>query len=485
MEESLTKVERWGIFETTLNGPSKGNPFLDISIRAEFKYKNKKVEVEGFYDGDGIYKIRFMPDSEGEWSFTTASNINSLDRIEGKFLCVPPSQNNHGPVRVVNTFHFAYEDGTPYYPIGTTCYAWAHQGEELEKQTLDTLKKSPFNKLRMCVFPKHYEFNHNEPEYYPFEGSPERGWDFSRFNVEFFRHMEVRIKDLQDLGIEADMILFHPYDRWGFSTMDGEFDDRYLKYVIARFSAFRNVWWSLANEYDIMRSKTLLDWERFARIIVENDPYGHLRSIHNCRVMYDFTKPWVTHCSIQRVDWYKTAENTDTWRETYKKPVVIDECAYEGNIHRGWGSITGEEMVRRFWEGYVRGGYVGHGETYLHPEDILWWSKGGKLYGKSPERIAFLRRIIEEGPNYGINPIHMYTDIPCGGIEGEYYIIYLGFNQPAYRIFKLPSGIRFKVEIIDTWDMTVEEVPGIYEGEFKICLPSKPYIAIRLKQIKE
>lgn len=63
---------------------------LDISIRAEFKYKNKKVEVEGFYDGDGIYKIRFMPDSEGEWSFTTASNINSLDRIEGKFLCVPP-----------------------------------------------------------------------------------------------------------------------------------------------------------------------------------------------------------------------------------------------------------------------------------------------------------------------------------------------------------------------------------------------------------
>ncbi|HOK29390.1 MAG TPA: DUF5060 domain-containing protein, partial [bacterium] len=119
MEESLTKVERWGIFETTLNGPSKGNPFLDISIRAEFKYKNKKVEVEGFYDGDGIYKIRFMPDSEGEWSFTTASNINSLDRIEGKFLCVPPSQNNHGPVRVVNTFHFAYEDGTPYYPIGT------------------------------------------------------------------------------------------------------------------------------------------------------------------------------------------------------------------------------------------------------------------------------------------------------------------------------------------------------------------------------
>jgi hypothetical protein len=51
---------------------------------------------------------------------------------------------------------------------------------------------------------------------------------------------------------------------------------------------------------------------------------------------------------------------------------VIDECAYEGDIDQGWGNITGEEMVRRFWEGAVRGGYVGHGETYLHPEDILW-----------------------------------------------------------------------------------------------------------------
>lgn len=476
-------VEKWGIFELTLNGPSEGNPFLDVNLSARFRFKNKEIFTEGFYDGNGIYKIRFMPDSEGEWSFITSSNCSKLDGIEGKFICTPSSPNNHGPVRVVNTYHFAYEDGTPYYPIGTTCYAWIHQGEELERQTLETLKNSPFNKLRMCIFPKHYEFNKNEPIYYPFEGSLEKGWDFTRFNVEFFRHLEQRLKELQELNIEADLILFHPYDRWGFSNMGQEADDRYLKYVIARLSAFRNVWWSLANEYDIMKTKTLLDWERFAKIIVENDPYQHLRSIHNCRFIYDFTKPWVTHCSIQRIDWYKTAENIDVWREFYKKPVIIDECAYEGNIHRGWGSITGEEMVRRFWEGYVRGGYVGHGETYVHPEDILWWSKGGRLYGKSPERISFLRKIIEEGPPYGINPIKMDTDIPCGGIENKYYVFYLGFNQPAYRIFKMPFGIKFKVDIIDTWNMTIEEVPGVYEGTFRIDLPSRPYMAVRMRAI--
>jgi hypothetical protein len=81
--------------------------------------------------------------------------------------------------------------------------------------------------------------------------SPENHWDFRRFNPVHFRILEQRIRDLQELGIEADLILFHPYDRWGFSCMGRENDLFYLRYVMARFAAYRNVWWSLANEYDL------------------------------------------------------------------------------------------------------------------------------------------------------------------------------------------------------------------------------------------
>ena len=87
-----------------------------------------------------------------------------------------PSAGNHGPVRVANTFHFAYADGTPYRQIGTTCYAWTHQGNKLEEQTLATLAASPFNKLRMCVFPEGYAFNQNEPPCFPFAGRRQDGW---------------------------------------------------------------------------------------------------------------------------------------------------------------------------------------------------------------------------------------------------------------------------------------------------------------------
>ncbi len=486
IKRCMKTVERWNILELELQGPETGNPFCDVTVKCSFTQKRRTLILEGFYDGGGVYKVRFMPDTPGTWIYLTSSSCPELDGFRGEFDCVEASASNHGPVRVRNTYHFAYEDGIPYYPFGTTCYAWIHQGEDMEKQTLKTLKKAPFNKIRMCIFPKHYDYNHNEPEYYPFEGSLEKGWDFERFNPDFFRHLEIRIKDLKDMGIEADLILFHPYDKWGFAKMDSKADDRYLQYIVARLAAFRNIWWSFANEYDLM-SKSLSDWERLARIVTEKDPYQHLRSIHNCIPFYDHGRPWVTHCSIQRVDVYKTAELANEWRERYRKPVVIDECAYEGNINHGWGNISGMELTRRFWEGTVRGAYVGHGETYVHPEEVLWWSKGGLLYGSSPERIAFLRRIVEEGPSQGINLLPKTSpydwDIPCGGVEGKYYLFYFGFYQPSFRIFRMPQGLKLKVDVIDTWNMTILELPDIYEGEFRIELPDRLYMAVRMRMV--
>lgn len=474
------ETARWAVFELVMHGPRHGNPYLDVELSASFSCGEHQVEVLGFYDGDGMYRIRLMPDREGQWSYVTRSNSRSLDGIEGSFQCTAADEGTHGPVRVVNDFHFAYEDGTRYVPVGTTCYAWTHQSRELQEETLAEVAASPFNKLRMCVFPKAYLFNENEPELYPFAGSPAEGWELERFNPAFFRHLEQRIEQLGQLGIEADLILFHAYDRWGFSELPPEVDDRYVRYITARLSAYRNVWWSLANEYDLMWAKEEEDWERFAAIIKQHDPCGHLLSIHNCFGFYDYSRDWVTHCSVQRIDVYRTAENTDEWRKQWGKPIVIDECAYEGNIDMGWGNISGEEMVRRFWEGAVRGGYVGHGETYLHPEDVLWWSKGGKLYGTSPQRIAFLRGVLEQGPECGLNPLRSEWDAPCAGIPDEYYLYYYGFNRPSYRNFTMKPGIRYKAEVLDTWEMTTVELAGEYEGSFRIPLPGKPYIAVRL-----
>ena len=474
------KVERWDFIEETFKGSQLGNPFIDVKFSAQVKYKNKVIEVVGFYDGKGIYKIRIMPDKLGLWSYITKSNCSELDGLIGEFECVKQAKENHGPVIVRNTYHFAYEDETTYLPFGTTCYVWNHQGDELEKQTLETLKASPFNKIRMCVFPKHYNYNHNEPFFYPFEGSLESGWDFQRFNPEFFIHLEKLIGNLMKMGIEADLILFHPYDCWGYSNMGPEVDDFYLQYIVARLAAFRNVWWSFANEYDLMKSKAMTDWDRFFCLVQKADPYQHLRSIHNCREFYDHNKPWVTHCSVQHSNLSLTTE----WRQLYQKPIIFDECCYEGNISSTWGNLTAEEMVNHFWEGFARGGYVGHGETYVHDQDVLWWAKGGVLHGKSPKRIAFLRKIMEEGPQEGIDTVSIGNDSKTVSGKGEdYFLAYYGNSQSIYKDLILPEGHDYKIEILDTWEMSVTPIEGVFKSKCRVNIPSKPYMALRIQKI--
>src|SRR5574340_1157677 len=251
------EVEQWTPYEVSLRGPDSGNPFVDVHFGAEFRHGHRAVFAGGFYDGGGVYRVRFMPDAPGEWTYQTRGNRPELEGKTGRFLCTPARRGNHGPVTVRSTWHFGYADGTPYYPVGTTAYAWIHQGDELEEQTVATLRGSPFNKIRMCVFPKDYVYNRNEPLYLPFAGR-----DSTRFNPEFFRHLEKRVRQLMEAGIEADLILFHPYDRWGYCKMPPEADDRYLRYTVARLAAFRNVWWSMANEWDFMKEKKLSDFDR-------------------------------------------------------------------------------------------------------------------------------------------------------------------------------------------------------------------------------
>jgi hypothetical protein len=479
-------VSQWETFEIRLTGPREGNPFSEVALSALFRLGGRSVECPGFYDGDGSYAIRFLADRQGEWRYETRSNSAELDGKSGTVKVGPAAPGERGPVRVCNQYHFAYEDGTPYRPFGTTAYAWIHQPAVLEARTLASLARSPFNKLRMCVFPKHYDYNANEPELYPFEGSLASGWDWSRPNPAFFRHLEERILDLAALGIETDLILFHPYDRWGFSSMPAWADDAYLRYLVARLAALPNLWWSMANEYDLFAGKSVPDWERLARVVMEGDPWGHLRSIHNCAAPYDHNRSWITHVSMQRTDVHKTSENVAEWRERWRKPVVVDECAYEGDINWGWGNITAQEMVRRCWEGAVRGGYVGHGETYLNEREELWWSKGGELVGESPARIAFLRAVLESGPKGGIDPLALgggYWDLPVGGKAGEYYLFYFGISRPRFRVIDLPEDRRFKVDVIDSWDMTVSAVPGTHSGRLRLDLPAKQFMAIRAEAV--
>ena len=499
-------VEKWDVYELTLPGPAGGNPFVGVRFSAVFRQGDRAYEPEGFYDGDGVFKVRFMPDREGVWTFQTRSNRQALDGQEGQFTCTAPTPGNHGPVRVRSQFHFGYEDGTPFYPFGTTIYEWPFQSEERRRRTIETLKRNPFNKARFLVVPpwrQSYVEGPGALDRFPFVGTSKENWDFSRFDPEYFRRLETCVEQLRALGIEADMILFRPYDhgKWGFDTTDMATNERFVRYVVARFAAYRNVWWSLANENSFIRHLTDADWDRLFQVVEAADPYGHLRSIHNAGRIYDHNKPWVTHVSLQYYMAVRALGVSPLLRDIYRKPIVHDEINYEGTIAKRWGQLTGEEMVYRFWSAVMGGAYATHGETRVEPDGDGWISRGGSLQGESPARIAFLKEIVEAGPEGGLNPIDQYYENNMAGELGQYYLIYFGKDVPTQWPFKLPDseleeGMRFRTEIIDTWNMTVTPAARTFEiatldryscidkDRAVIDLPGRPYMALRIRRIE-
>jgi hypothetical protein len=257
----------------------------------------------------------------------------------------------------------------------------------------------------------------------------------------------------------------------------------------------------MANEFDFVKTKTDADWDRLISVVKDADPYGHLLSIHNGTRLFNQTDPRLTHASIQNGSAVAGFGRAELFRDLVYKPVVFDEVKYEGNLTQRWGNLSARELVRRFWHGTIDGTYVGHGETYLHPSGRIWWSHGGELRGESPARIAFLRKVLEDGPKSGMNPVDKWQDAHVGGKVGEYYLIYFGPAKPTEWKVQLPAAgwkkpLKLTAEVLDTWDMTATPVPGTFElkpdgpGQYQlksdatIPLPGKPDLAIRLRAAK-
>jgi hypothetical protein len=503
-------MRQYETFELVLQGKEPEGSQVDVDVTAQFTLGGKTTVVKGFYAGNGTYKVRYYPELAGQCHY----EVKGLAAFSGNESCEKAAEGSHGIVRADNT-HFRYADQTWFYPFGTTVYALAHQDKALIDQTMETLKTAPFNKVRMCVFPKDYDYNHNEPDYYAFEKKENQAWDVHKPCFAFWDALEDRIRQLDSMGIQCDLIVFHPYDRWGFSKLSLAEALVYLDYLTRRLSAFPNIWWSLANEFDLMEYSDA-DWKAIAEFIHSHDLYGHLLSNHNCLKFWDFADKNTTHICLQ----IKSVDKINDTIEKYQKPLMVDECCYEGNLAHEWGNISGFEMVTRFWKSCVMGGYCTHGETFLNEEEILWWSRGGKLKGESPKRIGFLREIIEalpgpltfagndlgsmtkekfEAMKASAAPItkeNLFTELlfslPWEEIEkpiangkqflgcykDQAYLQYYDRHCTCVGTLNLPEEGKYNLEVIDAWEMTRTPLLQGVSGKTEFKLPGKEGIAV-------
>ena len=219
----------------------------------------------------------------------------------------------------------------------------------------------------------------------------------------------------------------------GFDCMGGRSatsyntsNDRFLlKYAIARLASYRNLWWSMADEFNAIQCKTPTIWDELFAAMMQYDPYDGLDGREPVReksilqrgnVLYNYSQPFLTHFSVQG---FANSNYRYFWdRFNVSKPVVLDKVDYEGNISKTSGNdLSATEETDRFWMANSNGNMCGHSESLLpnKTDDIdgtalIWNNFGNVLRGGSYDKIGWFFRYML---NVAIHPPFATMDSLC------------------------------------------------------------------------
>lgn len=484
-ERAVVEVRCRETHEFELRGRSHvENPFRDATLVGEFHSPSgKTVSLEGFYCGQDVWKLRFVPEEEGEWRYLLRGEGVSL-YAEGKLHAKPPRERGFIRIHPENPYAFAYADGSAFFPMGDTCYGLHDDSPitpELRRHYLDTRRKQRFNFVRMSVGHSEKRAAEDPATFWAWGGTPDDP-DLDRLNPRFFDSLERVFHEMQARGMNAELLLLNFYRRpFTDPTQWTPARERlWLRHLVARFASFSNLFMcTLANEYETHPDgKYRLDqpgdveWAKAtARKVQDLDPYGHPVTVHpvissstrGASPRDPFEAPWriggffgeggaVTVLSQQTSSPYQSKwdETLQCWTgdaagveksiaadRVFHKPVLNTENGYEylPGYPTSRGQVYHTDTVRRAsWRivcagGYFAAGFVstlGHSDAW---EKIDAPNRYPFRVGDSgaATQLGYLHRFFESLPFWRMAPIPelLRGDGLCFAVSGEVYVAYL------------------------------------------------------------
>lgn len=286
-------LPKWELHEFFITAKTQvSNPFHDAALTGEFFAPSGKTKLlDGFYDGDDTWRLRFVPDEEGEWRYLLrGEGVEILQ--EGKISCTAASRRGFIRIHPQNPFTFATGDGTAFFPMGDTCYGLFDDSpitDQLRAEYLETRRAQHFNFVRISVGHSH-DRAQKDPAYWAWGGTAQEP-DLDRFNPVFFRNFDKLLLQMRESGMNAELLLLNFYRKPFTDTTlwTPERERRWLRYLLARYAAFDNIFmWTLSNEYETHPDGRYrldipgdIDWAKeTARFIKRHDPYNHPVTVH-------------------------------------------------------------------------------------------------------------------------------------------------------------------------------------------------------------
>lgn len=425
--QSQDAVEVFDFLEVSLemDRPDAANPFTQVSVTGEFARDGEApLRVDGFCDGleGSLFRIRFMPSKVGSYGYKVFFQQGDFRREHtGKF----EAKNGAlaGPVRVdpEYPFHFIQEGtGRHWFWNATTTYQLLAWDDETIRQSVERLAKLGVNRLRVALAGRTKDGKRwNEPLVRPtakfkFKMEPwvaarpenveDPSYDVTRFNVEFFQKAERLLRRARDLGVVVSVIFYldgadKGVDPFGKERMGGPDEQRYYRYVAARFSAFANIMWDLTNEYHLFRDEAWVN--RMGAFLKQCDPYDHIASVHG-RGQFPFRQSdWADFAMFQSWDEHGSyafmlknrREQAATGRPM---PQVNEEYGYEDHYPYPWGgkrlwpARIGDNRRRLAWEMTMAGCYQTTGERANDGTGAGPDTGGGWINGRGNEQMSML-----------------------------------------------------------------------------------------------
>ena len=449
--------------------------------------------VDGFYDGDSVWKLRIAPWEPGIWSFRTESNDPNLNGREATFRCVENANPAiHGGLKIDSEHprHFIWEDGRRYFLLGYECdWLWAldltpngtsPDGIPTVDRFLDQLAANGFNHVIMNAYAHDCGWqegttgtdDYGPPPLYAWGGTNESP-DHSRFNLAYWQHYDQIMDALMRRGIVAHIMIkvYNKMVNWPEPSSD--LDDRFFRWLIARYAAYPNTVWDFSkesnNEPDLAYKLDRI------RLIRRYDPYGRLITTHDDEHEYmngSYDDVLDFHSDQHHQDWHA---ETLRKRSARKWPIVNVELGYEhgpkGLDDFTYGVVQApEEVVRRAWEVCMAGGYATYYYTYtawdvIRPDDVppgyAYFRNLATFFAETNwwrmKPVDHLIRITKPGERE--------NEIYCLADAGAEYIVVL--NRPAEFELTLEGYTEFVGRWYDplagTWSDAGTFGPGVVQ----------------------
>ena len=483
-------VERWDTYEVAFHASSTyTNPFQDVEIDATFIHESgKKIAVNGFYDGDSVWRIRFMPTELGKWTYFTRSADPSLDENEGSLTCIPQMKEYlHGPLSA-DGYHFVHADGARRFLISTrlSCH---FSSPAVWQKVVSFLKE---NRINRVLFMMVGIAEHLLPP--DAEGSARHlygeGPDFSMYDVRKFQQIDAFIETLRRSDIIASPYFYYFNDRVQRGlTIDQ--DKAYIRYGMARFGAYCNVMPVLSNEVEQEYTERTAQYD-LASHDWANEIGPHLArqsvfelpvSVHNpmetqnatnpsfYTILRDWQFPWADFMlrQMQVASLSGAREISDKIPEQrqavynergfarhnqllielrrYKIPIINEEPGYEmkrrsleGPLQPlPWNSQTLETLIPTFWTAVTAGAYTMWGSPGTYElNDPLPAMQASHV----PKTLKILHDLISGLPYWQMKPKNDAVSAAEVTIDDEPYRtnFCLAKEGETYLIFSLNGG---------------------------------------------